>query len=217
MIPSELDSYISDTVESITANQRPLIQVHDPSKHDPQTARLPSLQDVSGPTGNIRYWLITNNTMWAGQDPVLDEISQVLWSLFGWFKFVQNWDELHYHPRLPYDTATPECLFWVVQGLRRRLGPHPVVLSCEDDLRRRQGLLPLREALMFRSFVHQDPPIRGGIEAFAPEDAAAQENLPVIPEDEDGWEDGDEGDWGGDGVPAWIDVANVNHSTSSFK
>ena len=229
VIPLELDSYLCDTVESLVADHRLLLQVHDRVKHHSRTARLPSLRDISGHKGNIRYWLITNNSMWTGQHPVLDEIYHILWIFFGWFDFVGFARRSHDPRALPFSTATPSCLFWVVQCLRRRLGPHPQVHHSDGDLRRRQGLLPLREALLFRSFVYQNPSFAGGIDAWIHEGRQVDEDLPAglaeddywhgesigpSPVDEsprsvskydDYWGDSDEGEWIGEGVPAWID------------
>ncbi|KAL8822307.1 MAG: hypothetical protein Q9191_006954 [Dirinaria sp. TL-2023a] len=207
VIPLELDLYLRDTVASLLIDHQLLLQVHDPSKHDPQTARLPSLRDVSDQTGNVRYWLITNRSMWTGQDPLLDEISQILWIFVGWFDIGSRsrFFRSHHLSRLSFDTGSPLCLFWVVQCLRRRLGPHPQAHHSDNDLRRRQGLLPLREALLFRSFVYQNPPFAAVIKEFIDGNDPVDENSPASIDEGDHTEIGHKGNWVGEGVPAWTD------------
>ncbi|KAL9119144.1 MAG: hypothetical protein Q9187_004301 [Circinaria calcarea] len=91
LIPYELENYLlnelpssyPDLPASYTAKPI-LIPVHDPAKHAPN-ATLPSLADVPGEAGNLRYWVITNTNMWACQHRVMDEVFEVLWSLFHQF------------------------------------------------------------------------------------------------------------------------------------
>ena len=91
LIPYELENYLlnelpssyPDLPASYTAKPV-LIPVHDPTKHLP-TATLPSLADVPGEAGNLRYWVISNTNMWACQHRVMDEVFEILWSLFHQF------------------------------------------------------------------------------------------------------------------------------------
>ena len=156
-IPAELETYLYESILSeIDPRHQWLIPVHDPSKHDPQLARLPSLPDNFGERGNPRYWVLTNESMWAGQKSGSDQLSDVLWALHEWFRFTGNSGRAGFAS--PHDMATPECLFGIVQCLRRQIGPHPYVSSTDDDIRRKQGLPSLKDSLRFRALLLPDSP-----------------------------------------------------------
>ena len=82
-----------------------LVPVHDPSRYRPTTVRIPSLQDTWDESGNLRYWLISNETMWSGQHRALDEIKELLLMLFSWFARKQA---IGQHV---YSTDHPQCLW----------------------------------------------------------------------------------------------------------
>jgi len=87
VVPAEFEAHIYDTILPQTnLDYRPLIPVHDPSKHDPPNARLPSLPISGHDSGNLRYWIVSNESMWAGRH-ALDDLSQALWCLDNWFKY----------------------------------------------------------------------------------------------------------------------------------
>ena len=156
-IPAELETYIYESILSkIDPRHQWLIPVHDPSKHDPQLACLPSLPDNFGERGNPRYWVLSNESMWAGQQFGFDQLSDILWALHEWFTFTGNSSRAGFAD--PHDMATPECLFGIVQYLRRQIGPHPYVSSADDDIRRKQGLPLLKDALRFRALLLPDSP-----------------------------------------------------------
>ncbi|KAL8983513.1 MAG: hypothetical protein Q9205_002274, partial [Flavoplaca limonia] len=118
-----------------------LIPVHDPSKHDPRTATVPSLADTVKDSGNLRYWLITNENMWAGLHRAADEVSELLTALFDWFlqcERLRGWDTTM------HGTDAPQCIRHLAKAFRRRL-----VLPKETDTRVR-GQLSKREARLFR-------------------------------------------------------------------
>ena len=202
VVPAELETYVYESIlHRPDLSHRPLIPVHDPSKHDPQTARLPSLPDSCHRSGNPRYWVISNESMWAGQHHVLDEVSQILWCLFDWFRFAASCRDLGIN--IPDSTETHECLFWIVQCLRRRLGPHPYISDTGDHVRRRQGLPPLKEALQFCAFVLQNPSYDARVEALDSDESSTPEGQPEGLREGEYCKEDDEGDWCKEGVPAW--------------
>lgn len=86
VVPADLETHICASVlPHMSLDYQPLIPVHDPSKHDPQIARLPSLPISGHDMGNLRYWIVSNKSMWAGQ-PALDDLSRVLRCLDNWFQ-----------------------------------------------------------------------------------------------------------------------------------
>lgn len=146
--------------------------------------------------------------MWAGQHPVVDEISEILRCLFGWFRFSQNVHTLFDRPQFqPYDTSTSECLFWVIQCLRRRLGPLPSSLESDDSTRHRQGLPPANEATSFRSFILRDPPQVGSMRPLFGQ-SRLQEELPIQFTEEDLWDEDEVVQCDREGVPAWTETGD---------
>ncbi len=61
-------------------------------------------------------------------------------------------------------TATPECLCRMVQLLRMQIEPAPPDKDVGEHIRRKQGLPPLREALLFRAFVFGEYPFHRDVE-----------------------------------------------------
>lgn len=90
VVPAELEAHIYDSIlPQMNLDYQPLIPVHDPSKHDPQNARLPSLPVSDHDSGNLRYWIVSNESMWAGQH-ALDDLSRALWCLDTWFRYAPH-------------------------------------------------------------------------------------------------------------------------------
>ncbi|PWW79756.1 hypothetical protein C7212DRAFT_355530 [Tuber magnatum] len=81
-VPVALEEYVENTMRDACDQHgmpwsdefRVLIPIHNPNN----TTRVPP------PVGrwNYRYWVIGNTTMWAKWDPRIDEIFEVLWSIF---------------------------------------------------------------------------------------------------------------------------------------
>lgn len=126
------------------------LSIDDSAKHDPTTAQLPSLSPTANESGDLKYWIISNESMWTGQDELQSATFEVLSCLVLWF---------HYVPTVGgyndvFRTDSNMCLLWTIKYLRRRLAVLPAVASASDDIDRRiQGLPPLKEALLFRAFV----------------------------------------------------------------
>lgn len=184
-----------------------LIPVHDTATHNPATATLPSLQETVAESGNLRYWAITNENMWAGQHRVLDEISEIIWSFFHLFSL----DALT-------DFATGNgvdaelCVWELARSFRRRIVLPEV--PAEDaqrasTLSRRAGFPTLRESLLFRPWVFYTPkqPDREYVELMNDEDPPHEffdeDNVRYPFPDHLFWKVGDEGEWEGEGVPIW--------------
>lgn len=81
---SALPQTIDDLPQHFT-NFSPLIPVHDPTRYDPNISGVPSLHDTASEKGNLRFWIITNESMWAGQHRMMDEFAELMWPLFYWY------------------------------------------------------------------------------------------------------------------------------------
>lgn len=238
MIPWDLENYIltklpqdfPDLPADVT-ERKLLIPVHDASKHDHATALLPSLQDVASEKGNLRYWVISNTSMWAGQHHVLDEITEILYSMFHWFNQAA-WIFNFRGPRLlgpweflrdpePLGTNTVDCIWHVARLCRRRLilpsipsddGGYDHRISSSPDPKSVKAPVPtLRESLLFRPWVFHTPKRQQWDIMLAERDSLTahplfDENGVRYPfPDELFWKEGNEGEWDGDGVPSWIE------------
>ncbi|KAI4166976.1 MAG: hypothetical protein LQ343_007581 [Gyalolechia ehrenbergii] len=201
LIPMDLETHITNELahgyDDLPENalSQVLIPAHDPSKHDPATATMPSLHDTVNESGNLRYWLISKKSMWAGQHRVLDEVSELLAALFDWFKSGK-------YGNVTYATDDPHCTWHLAEILRRRL----ILPETSCTLERGQTL-PLREARLFRAWALARP-LR--IErSFDEDDWKMCKFLNQLAKDRDVadelfWKDGDEGTWDcEEGVPVW--------------
>ena len=90
--------------------------------------------------------------MWAGQDRLQGAISEVISCLVCWFiEASREGTGNDYHR-----TDSSECLLWTINYLRERLAMLPDIrTSTVDDDRRKQGLPPLQEALLFKALVKE--------------------------------------------------------------
>ena len=206
IIPMELQAYITDELEhqyddlSDKALSKLLIPAHDPSRYDPSTTNMPSLLDTVDESGNLRYWLTTNESMWAGQHRVLDEVAELLRALFD--RFMKNYNASDPDRQLRQGTDTQQCLWHLARIFRRRL----ILPGISNTLERGQ-ILPEREARLFRAWALARPP---RVLSYLGEDDEPTEKLEKelanqgdVP-DELFWKDGDEGTWDDEaGVPVW--------------
>lgn len=215
-IPYDLELHFRDLsshdIHPVISNPTHLIPVHDPSRNYTNNALLPSLgTTATDESGNLRYVVITNESMWAGQHRVLDEISEIYWILFRW---------LNKRALAPDQSGTEstECLFHVADALRRRVLPEYMI----DDSAARskpsatQSGLPIREALLFRAWAFSKTPSRSTINNQVNVVAHRlfdEEAISYPFPDELFWHDGDEGEGpdGDGGVAPWEEV--VTNST----
>ena len=94
MIPPDVENQIQDLLAAepnLPSHIKPdnfLTPILDPNYGTDERSRefAPAL-DSTLLGGNFRYWNITNTSMWAGQNCVLDEIHEVLWDWFGFLRF----------------------------------------------------------------------------------------------------------------------------------
>lgn len=159
---------------------KPLIPLHDASKYDPSTAILPSLQDTASESGNLRYWVITNESMWAQQHRVVDETAELLWSLFYWFS--RDAEDSRFR------ADSPDCKWHLARSFHRRI-VLPDVSDHSPPVNLKSGLPSLRETLLFRPWAFTSP--------IMPDRRPLEDGL--------FWHAGDEGEWDRDGVPAWTE------------
>lgn len=169
IIPWDLENYILhqlpqdfQDLPTHATEHKTLIPVHDTSRYDPTTAVMPSLQDEASEKGNVRYWVITNSSMWAGQHRAIDEISEMLWSLSYWF--TETVDIL---PSASYGTEAKECLWHMARACRRRLvlpriprddGHDHRISSSSSPAKSMTATVPtLHENLLFRSWAFRSP------------------------------------------------------------
>ena len=237
MIPWDLENYIFTQLPqdfpdlpTYLTERKLLIPVHDPSKHNPATAILPSLQDVASEKGNIRYWVIDNTNMWAGQHYALDEIAEILWSMYHWFNqavWLSGYRSARLMRRVgPFvgrrnlsclGTDVKECIWHTARICRQRI----ILPGIPDDdeydhlsssaLRKfiKSAVPTLRESLLFRRWVFETPK---RIEWDFSEEGGRRprshrlfdEDAVLYPFPDDlFWKEGDEGEWDEDGVPSW--------------
>ncbi|KAL9126622.1 MAG: hypothetical protein Q9217_004360 [Psora testacea] len=156
IIPSDLEQYILHTLPeqypdlpSHFTETPCLIPLHDPTTHDAATSPIPSLHDTGNESGNLRYWVITNQSMWAGQHRVLDEVAELLWTLFHWL--MQQ--TLSSQPGAPINTSNIGCVYYVARTFRRRI----VLPEISEHEELGPGLPSKREATLFRPWALQIP------------------------------------------------------------
>ena len=114
-------------------------------------------------------------------------------------------------------TDRPSCVSHLARSFRRRI----VLPEVPDDrtpsaVSMKAGLPSLRETLLFRLWVLRSPvtPERDimdeDLTAGTPSHVLFNEDAVLHPFPEKlFWKERDEGEWDGDGVPAWIDVEDV--------
>ena len=174
-----------------------LIPLHDPTQHDPSIASIPSLHDTGDEGGNLRYWVITNQSMWANQHEVMDEFFELMWCIFKWFTSACNLDPT----LLRFDK--PECIWSLAHYLRQRIIMPEIPGDPMGSLR--QGIL-FKPWVLRRPKPQDDEAIMDEIREPA-EVAMAPMSTPGYPlPNEYDWHEGDEGEWIGHDVPAWTDV-----------
>ena len=128
MIPIELEDSLSrdlaqrPEIPTDGGAQPLLIPVHNTSTHDP-LGPLPSLHDSTSES-NLRYWVITNESVWAGQHRAVDEASEVFWALFYWCT-----DSVRRFGRVGTEE---DCLWQLLRAFRRRIVLPEVVPGDED-------------------------------------------------------------------------------------
>ena len=182
---------------------RPLIPVHDASRYDASTSVIPSLQDTASESGNLRYWVITNESMWAQQHRVIDEMAELMWSLFHWFNQISG--------ATRFGTDNSECKWYLARSYRRRIVLPDV--SARSSFTMKTGLPSLRETLLFRPWAFASPVTLDRYSPGTDYDCHELFNdawvLYPFPDDLF-WQASDEGSWDEEGVPPWTDPWEEN-------
>ena len=206
VVPSLLEDYILNDLPqqySLPSHfvdpdaTKVLIPLHDPTRHDPSVTIIPPLHDTGDEGGNLRYWVITNQSMWANQHEVMDEIADLMWCIFKWFTSACSIDPAG----LRFDR--PECVWSLSRYLRQRIIMPEIPGDPMGSMR--QGIL-LKPWVLKRSKPLTYQPVmdesgqRAGV-AMAPMSTPGY----PLPNEYD-WHNGDEGEWSGHDVPAWTDV-----------
>ena len=99
--------------------------------------------------GIFRYWVITNESMWAQQHRVLDETAELIWSLFHWFNQVGGRDATRTR------TDSPACKWHLARSFRRRILLPEV--SEHSAVAMKSGLPSFQETLLFRPWAFASP------------------------------------------------------------
>lgn len=235
MIPWELEHYIVTQLQqdfpdlpTYVTERQLLIPVHDPLKHNHATAILPSLHDIASEKGNLRYWVINNTSMWAGQHHALDEIAEILWSMFHWFNQAASLSDnrrarlfgsLLFQPNLSYlGTDNKICIWHTARFCRRRMTLPGIPSDDGQDQRIssspgkpiKTAVPTLRESLLFRPWVFHTPR-KLEFDSIHYMDRDPSDSHPLFDEygvlypfpNELFWKEGDEGEWDEEGVPSW--------------
>lgn len=201
-----------DDLPDYNALSKVLIPVHDPESYNPTTEMMPSLRDTLRERGNIRYWSISNESMWAGQHRVLDEVAELLLMLFNWTTpDLPDLDRAN-HARRDLRTDDPHCIWYIADYLRRRL-----ILPKTSNTQQGSQNVSDREGHLFGAWVLARPP-RWVARQGSHFDADTERILRIENELEGQrniangsfWRDGDEGTWDSEpGVPVWGDFEDV--------
>ena len=195
-------------VPAHSANFKPLIPVHDAIAY--HRSRLPSLRDIGDESGNLRYWVITNESMWDHQHPLLHEFSELMWSMV--HQFHQAMEDKASRTT-GSNTGSQDPLLRLAQNLRRhivlpeRFSDDQVFIEAT-----RHNHLSTRESLLFRPWalrntvIPERRRIYRRIEPTYSHRLFRDEYFQYPFNDNLFWEEGDEGEWDGEGAPAWVDV-----------
>ena len=173
-----------------------LIPLCNPSAHDPGAEippTLPQLRDNGTEEGNLRYWVITNRSMWAGQDRMIDEIFDVFDGLYHFLRLITL-----NHPHFQGVTLAQDAAAWYMARIfkqRAILPPSP-----EHTL---NEIVDQRERELFRTWVFKDDRKRQlDDERYVSERDSYPSTLP----EKLFWQDGDEGEWNQLDIPQWKDM-----------
>ncbi|KAI9876534.1 MAG: hypothetical protein M1830_006297 [Pleopsidium flavum] len=228
VIPYDLEQFIHQIVSDALSDagilngdmEQVLIPIHEQGKG---TAILSDLQDTAAPSGNVRFWVIGNELMWAGIDRRIDEVFEVLWSLF-------HWQHQSASIGLAVQIDRYAAVHHLAQAFRRRLPPQLEMSPSKKSVDlsdtqldaststspahlrapRREKLSP-REAILFRRWAFHTPSLvnRNYNDDGGRHIMFDDENVLYPFPDHLFWNAGDEGELDGDGVPQWHDVESV--------
>ena len=159
LIPHDLETAINGTLQREAANghlpahfveTQMLIPLYNASAHDPVAQIAPSippLRDTGGEGGNLRYFIITKESMWSNQNPLVEGVFSVIWALFWFMIDATSHSSL---PPLDFTLTTPRA----VQHLARSLqGSLPMEPTIRDNAQISKFEIDPEEAESFRAWV----------------------------------------------------------------
>src|SRR6186713_2097544 len=100
LLPHDLETFMNNLLADLPHlprhfTKKPMIvplynaSAHSASNTDPTTQpTLPPMLDNVTAEGNLRYWVLTNRSMWAGQHKMVDEMFDVYKAAFHFLRFV---------------------------------------------------------------------------------------------------------------------------------
>lgn len=112
---------------------------------------LPSLHERYSEAGNLRFWIITNESMWSRQHYIIDEVAEILRTL--------------QYLTVEFPVDDPDSV-WKTSCMIRRRAMRPDISTAqfyerinttEKKLRQTTSGLPVREVMLFRSWVFAVP------------------------------------------------------------
>ncbi|MCJ1367625.1 hypothetical protein MMC16_006759 [Acarospora aff. strigata] len=223
IIPYDLEQFVDQLVTdalddagiSDGRSERTLIPIHEQGKG---TAIIPDLPDTLDASGNLRVWVIGNELMWAGIDRRIDEVFELLWSLFHWHNSVTGYG---------FDVGLDQgdAVHHLARSFRQRLPPvlglgkcssadSGHMLEAESSNRAqspvsKSNVVSPREAVLFKRWAFHTPELvnRNYNDYNAGSSLGFDEENILYPFPDDlFWKDGDEGEDDREGVPQWLDV-----------
>ncbi|KAL9046234.1 MAG: hypothetical protein Q9214_000881 [Letrouitia sp. 1 TL-2023] len=204
VIPADLQDRITQEISSRYPEVESLVRsllipIHDPATYRPLgIPALPPLVDNDTESGNLRYWLITSESMWSGQHYALDEATELLSILFQWFFLLDDNEDDRRDKNGIEGTDNACCIRYIADELRQLLIlPN---LETSAPTARRLGI-PLKDALLFRSWVAETPETEDW-DTFWDQRAPSMGEASTV-DDSLFWKSEDEGDWDEEGAPAW--------------
>ena len=222
-IPKELEDYIHDEFLPSIPNlpprytHRPTVTIiHDVLLQN-DSAVLPSLHDTDAETGNLRYWVIDDNSIWAGQHPIVDELFALYKAIFRSQSAARHRvgpaKGFHSPPiKTEYDASDPNFILILAHFLKDRIVPP----DRSFESYRSGSIIHPTEKLLFQAWILSDPGRCEGPSLHPSEDRARrrepfdQDDYPYPVPDSLFWTQGDEGQEPSDFVPEWRSVPRAD-------
>lgn len=233
IIPLDLENYIlhdiplqHDDLPHLSMAYPLIIPIHDPTKYRQyadmmlqafQYQPIPSIAEKADEGGNLRYRIISEHNMWAGQHPVLDEIAILLRLLCRWFSYTTTLQQFEPLPEY-FHTGSEAAMVHLARSYRT-LQLHAMEKAngelpySSDSIRTGRPALT-KEYEIFRQWVKQPDKEDGnhdGILSHRHVNSYPQTEWDESEWSRDGypapspwlWKEGDEGEWDEAGVPSW--------------
>lgn len=203
----------------------PIIPVHDTTKYtqyadmllqENQYDPIPSIVDQADERGNLRYRIITERNLWAGQHPMLDEIAILLRFLCLQFNHATSARDSGVLPEM-FNTDSESAIFhlaWSYKSLQLgAMGKANAELPYSSGRIRTGRSALTREYEVFREWAKQPEEKDGNHDGISSQ--LHPDSCPRTEEDENEWSregvlasprwwtEGDEGEWDEGGAPPW--------------